>query len=455
MGIRFILTLIFHVGSIQFAYSSEKRRRNAYFDLCLAVAALQIRGKPAETGILSGHHYVFDVNEIQKSETTKGPAYLLNAIEQRYDHTARLLRNAATLVYTSLFLSLKGILMKKLIPLFAFVFIVGTLPLLSGCGKPADPGAQGAAESAKPLGPDESILAMLNGVNNQQMEAVWNFLPASYQQDVNGIAHEFASKMDPEMYNGTFETGQRLAKLLKDKKEYILKNQMIQGLPVPPEKMDEFWDPTTNIISALVNSDLSSLDKLKSFDGGKFLSTTGNQLAKSVMALSSLVPQKEGEPSFSEKLKQTKVTVVTTEGETATIKIEAPGEEPKEEQMVKVEGKWIPKNLADNWDAKMADVRKKLADLTPEQVTAQKEQTLAGIKQVNETLAKLENAKSEEEFNKTLSPILAPVAMTAAHDGRSWPWWSEPGRKQARRSQSDRDHRHRKEAQQRRTGSDY
>lgn len=303
--------------------------------------------------------------------------------------------------------------MKKLIPLFAFVFIVGTLPLLSGCGKPADPGAQGAAESAKPLGPDESILAMLNGVNNQQMEAVWNFLPASYQQDVNGIAHEFASKMDPEMYNGTFETGQRLAKLLKDKKEYILKNQMIQGLPVPPEKMDEFWDPTTNIISALVNSDLSSLDKLKSFDGGKFLSTTGNQLAKSVMALSSLVPQKEGEPSFSEKLKQTKVTVVTTEGETATIKIEAPGEEPKDEQMVKVEGKWIPKNLADNWDAKMADVRKKLADLTPEQVTAQKEQTLAGIKQVNETLAKLENAKSEEEFNKTLSPILAPVAMLA------------------------------------------
>jgi len=42
--------------------------------------------------------------------------------------------------------------MKKLIPLFAFVFIVGTLPLLSGCGKPADPGAQGAAESATGTG---------------------------------------------------------------------------------------------------------------------------------------------------------------------------------------------------------------------------------------------------------------------------------------------------------------
>jgi hypothetical protein len=303
------------------------------------------------------------------------------------------------------FLSLKGILMKKLIPLFALLFIVGTLPLLSGCGKPA--------ETAQNLGPDESILAMLNGVNNQEMEAVWNFLPASYQQDVNSIAHDFASKMDPEMYNGTFETGQRLAKILKDKKEYILKNQMLQNLPVPPEKVSEFWDPTTNIISALVNSDLSSLDKLKSFDGGKFLSTTGNQLAKNLVAISDLIPQKDEEASFSEKLKQTKVTVVTSAGDTATIKIEAPGEEPKEEQMVKVEGKWIPKNLADNWQTKMDDVRKQLAELTPEKVTAQKEQTLAGLKQVNETLAKLESAKSEEEFNNTLSPIIAPVAMFA------------------------------------------
>lgn len=292
--------------------------------------------------------------------------------------------------------------MKKLIPLFAFIIIVGTLPLLSGCGKPA-----------VNLGPAESMQALIDGVNNQQMEAVWNFLPAGYQKDVNSIAQDFASKMDPEMYNGTFETGQRLAKILKDKKEYILKNQMIQGLPVPPEKVSEFWDPTVNIISALVNSDLSSLDKLKNFDGGKFLSTTGNQLAKNMVALSDLVPKKAGDTSFSEKLKQTKITVVTTEGDSATIKIEAPGEEPKEVQMVKVEGKWIPKNLADNWQKKMDDVRKQLAELTPEKVTARKEQTLAGLKSVNETLAQLESAKTEEEFNNTLSPIIAPVAMFA------------------------------------------
>lgn len=292
--------------------------------------------------------------------------------------------------------------MKKLIPLFALLFLVSTLPLLSGCAKPAENS-----------GPAESMQALLNGVDNQQMEAVWQFLPASYQQDVNGLAQDFASKMDPEIYNGAFETGQRLAKILKEKKEYILNNQMIQGVPVPPEKLGELWNPTVNIISALVNSDLSSLDKLKSFDGGNFMSTTGNQLAKNLVALSDLAPKPEGEASFSEKLKQTKVTVVSTDGDTATIKIEAPGEEPKEEEMVKVEGKWIPRNLADNWQKQMQDARSKLAGLTPEKVTENKQQILTMLKMVNNTLAQLESAKTEEEFNNTLTPVLMMAAMGA------------------------------------------
>lgn len=295
--------------------------------------------------------------------------------------------------------------MKKLSTFLTLLFLVGTLPLLSGCGK--------SGQSAKSLGPAESMNAMIDGVSNQKMEAVWEFLPTSYQTDVNGLVKEFATKMDPEMYNGTFQTAQRLTKLLKDKKAFILKNQTIQGLPIPPEKVDQFWDPTINLLDTVVQSDISNLDKLKNFDGGKFLSTTGNQLAKSVISISDLIPTKENEPSFSEKMKQTKVTVVSTDGDTAKIKIEAPGEKAKEETMVKVEGKWIPKTLADNWNTKMDNARKQLAELTPEKVTAQKEQTLAGLKQVNAVLAQLEKAENEEQFNKTLTPIMAPVAMFA------------------------------------------
>ena len=128
--------------------------------------------------------------------------------------------------------------------------------------------------------------ALVDGINNQQMQAVWNFLPGSYQKDVNGLVHEFATKMDPEMYDGAFQTGQRVAKLLQDKKEFILKNPMIEGLPVPQEKVSQYWAPTVGILSAIMNSDVSSLDKLKTFDGGTFLSTTGNQVAKDIVSFS-------------------------------------------------------------------------------------------------------------------------------------------------------------------------
>ncbi|WP_417376512.1 hypothetical protein [Gimesia maris] len=290
--------------------------------------------------------------------------------------------------------------MKKLIPLFALLFIVGTLPLLSGCG-------------TKASGPAEAMQSLLDGVSNQQMENVWDFLPASYQKDVNSIVQEFATKMDPEMYDGVFGSTQRLAKLLKDKKEYILKNEMILRMQAPPEEISEYYDPGVDIFSALVNSDLSSQEKLKHFDGGKFLSSTGNVLAKNILILSKLVPSKESEPSFSEKLKQTKVTVVTSEGETATIKIEAPGEAPQEVEMVKVEGKWIPRNLADNWQSKIETARNSVAQIKLEDVTARKTQAMQGLNKFNETLSQLENAKTEQEFNAKLTQEVAPLAAMA------------------------------------------
>ena len=290
--------------------------------------------------------------------------------------------------------------MKKLIPLFALLFIVGTLPLLSGCG-------------TKASGPAESMQSLLDGVSNQQMENVWDFLPASYQKDVNSIVQEFATKMDPEMYDGVFGSTQRLAKLLKDKKEYILKNEMILRMQAPPEEISEYYDPVVDIFSALVNSDLSSQEKLKHFDEGKFLYSTDNVLAKNILILSKLVPSKESEPSFSEKLKQTKVTVVTSEGETATIKIEAPGEAPQEVEMVKVEGKWIPRNLADNWQSKIETARNSVAQIKLEDVTARKTQAMQGLNKFNETLSQLENAKTEQEFNAKLTQEVAPLAAMA------------------------------------------
>ncbi|QGQ22976.1 hypothetical protein F1728_09955 [Gimesia benthica] len=295
--------------------------------------------------------------------------------------------------------------MRKLIPLFTLL-LMGTLPLLSGCGSSPQ-------QAGPPEGPAGSMQYLMQGVADQKMEVVWEFLPASYQSDVNGLAHQFADKMDPEIYNEMFAIAQRVAKLLQDKKEYILKNEMLESPKTAPEEVAKYYDPGVDILASLANSDLSTIEKLKTFDGGKFLSTSGSQIAKDFATISGLMPQKEGDPGFTEKLKQAKVTLVSEEGDQATIKIEVPGETTKEEVMVKVEDKWIPQTLAKNWKSKIESAQQSLDKLKPEDMAAQKTQAMAGFKQLNATLAQLENAKTEKEFNEQFTNQVRPLAQMA------------------------------------------
>ncbi|WP_417387298.1 hypothetical protein [Gimesia sp.] len=296
--------------------------------------------------------------------------------------------------------------MRKSAPLFTLLFFLGTLPLLSGCGSSTQ-------QAGPPEGPAGSMQYLIQGVADQKMEVVWEFLPASYQSDVNGLAHQFADKMDPEIYNEMFAIAQRLGKLLQDKKEFILKNEMLDNPKTSPEEVAKYYDPSVDILVTLANSDLSTLEKLKTFDGGQFLANSGSKIAKDFATISDLMPAEEGKPDFNEKLKQAKVTVVSEEGDQATVKIEVPGEKTKEEVMVKVEDKWIPQTLAKNWKSKIESAKQNLDKLKPEDITSKKDQALAGFKRLNATLAQLENAKTEKEFNEEFTKQVRPLAQMA------------------------------------------
>jgi hypothetical protein len=57
-----------------------------------------------------------------------------------------------------------------------------------------------------------------------------------------------------------------------------------------------------------------------------------------------------------EDLRNIKVEVVKEEGDKATIKTTV-GKKTNTEEMVKVEGKWVPKEMADDWDKEMEKAR--------------------------------------------------------------------------------------------------
>ena len=314
------------------------------------------------------------------------------------------------------------------------LLLAASVLLAAGCSEPESPPADsgtsggGAVDktpdegSTPPAGgsdarpkvpgtPEAAIMALAQGFKENKPQAFWEFLPGSYQNDVNGLVHDFAERMDADLWNRTFKIVQRIVKILETKKEFILENPMLkQNERVDVEGIAANWDAMAGLLSTLVNSEVSDLDKLKEIEIGAFLAQTGGSMMDQLSALSAMTPD-DRLATFKQDLSVLKANVVKSEGDTATVKLEMAGElaKTKEVELVRVEGKWIHKTMADEWDASIAKARENLAKITPESLAKKKEQTLKQLDGFDQFLGKLEEAKTAEEFNMALMPMTAMI----------------------------------------------
>jgi hypothetical protein len=314
---------------------------------------------------------------------------------------------------------------------FAFTsWLLAGVVAFAGCGGGDE---DNAADDGKPTGDDvagddggtststetadAAIMAVFEGLKADNPRAAWDFLPASYQKDVNGLVHEFAGKMDAELWSRSFGTLRQVVHVLKTKKEFILSNPALQGAedapgPLPPgaaEDLAKNWDGILNVLNTLLTSEISDLEKLKTADMGDFVGTTGGSLMKQIGTLSKAAPGDPFESGFKAKLAAAKATVISSEGDKALVRLESPDEESKEVELVRVEGKWIPKDMADGWEEGMSEARASLAALDPKAMAAQKEQVLAVLDGIDATLGKLDGAKTTDEFNLAATEAMAPI----------------------------------------------
>ncbi len=273
---------------------------------------------------------------------------------------------------------------------------------------PAPKTSKAPATSATNQKPEVAVKAWFEGLAKGP-SSVWDAFPASYQKDVNGLVHLFSENMDADLWGRGFGTVNKLAALLKSKKEILLDPSFLQGANMEKEEAGAAFDHLVGILETLAASDISSLDKMKRFDGGKFLSTSGAQFFTHVEPLANLASAKQGKTSKLSDIANTKVTLVKSEGNTATLKIEVPNEEPREKDFIKVEGKWIPENLSpEKWKEKMDEARKNLAQLAPS-LKEKKTSALQAFDMIDGFLGKVEKVETKEELQAELFAIMRPV----------------------------------------------
>jgi len=306
----------------------------------------------------------------------------------------------------------------------AYRLAIASLILVAalGCARAADSG--GKAPKA-PDTPDGVVYAFAEAVENNHTEHIWkNLVPASYKTDINEITTTFAKKMDPAVYDQAFEIVMRAIEVLDDRKDIILASETFKNSGADMEAIRTGLSNTLVFTETLKTSEVATVAGLSSVDWEQFLATTGNEFIKQAKTIKA----EEGENPLG-SLDSLKVETVNATDDTATLRISSDDHEPENVEMVKVEGCWIPADLASEWDKSMEEARQGLAEITPETMAAQKTQIMMFFGMANGLIEQIASLQTPEEFDAAIGPLLAGFMGGGAMDtdaDDSWEYKDEP-----------------------------
>lgn len=249
--------------------------------------------------------------------------------------------------------------------------------------------------------PDKVVETVIQGLSKNKPQILWNALPENYQKDVNELLSDFATKMDKDIWNKTFELIQKIITILETKKDLILTGDMVNEAPVDKKQISENWSSFVSILELIVKSELADLEKIRKLNIEKFMAGTVSDLMKKASELSKLEKEDKYNKEL-DKLTRIKTSIIKTGNEETTIKIEVPDEEPKVVVFIKVDNKWIPKDLADQWKEKISEIKKGLSEASEKIAIEEKQKFLGMMKSFDGILDQILAAKTKED----LEPII-------------------------------------------------
>ena len=306
------------------------------------------------------------------------------------------------------------------------------------------------------------VLIPIKLLEEEDPKLLWEMLPPSYQTDVTNLIHDFVNNMDQQIWDKLFEVLSQVGLLLKDKQDLItaMIEENLGGTGASQEEMQQSLETMGKMLQTLVESDLGKHATAKGMDPGKFLDETGKELFKLIAETSKL---EEGDPWNTEikaKLKDIKVEIVSQEGDTATISVsgipdlpdideltaQLPGFDDSElpglsmlrngeQQVVKVEGKWIPKAMADEWKDNMSEASEMINnDLKNMLGPEEKKQVMNIMNAAQMGLAGAAKAKTQEELQMAMMQAVMGALMSAGggedgglfQDGLGLPGFGDP-----------------------------
>jgi hypothetical protein len=291
---------------------------------------------------------------------------------------------------------------------------------------PAAPAtAPPATTPAADTTPDAEISALMGRLQSGDFGALWDSLPPTYQADINEVVRTFGQNMDADIWNAGKRVVDKAVSVLRDKKQFILGYPALQQPAMNVAAVDKNWDLVVGLLDAIVRSELTDLNKLKEFDGASFLSGSGKEIGDRLGALSEAFqadvdpntlpvpmefPGMEVVPTID--FASVKISTVQVHGDTAVLRFEQPDGKTEDHQAVRVEGKWLPKEMVDGWQEGIEQSKLYLTTTMPGQLKEAKPMLLSPfspMKMVEGVLDQLLAADDQQAFNEVIDGITEMV----------------------------------------------
>ncbi len=260
--------------------------------------------------------------------------------------------------------------------------------------------------------PDGAMRNVQQSVTSNRPEQIFTAMPASYQADINALVADAAKRMDTQLWSESTGVLKQVVGLLKSKRELILASPMMASVPNKAD-VAKNWDSGVSLLQALLNSEFTNIERLRQGNVEGLLAKDGTAIM--AMMTSLMEKSEQGTKAGKElaKLKAMRVSLVSQDGDIAVIKVEAPEETPENIDMVKVEGVWIPRDMAEGFKEGIAEARKNLAqiDFTSEEGKQKKTMALMQIGAIKPMLAQLEAAKTQEDLQAVFGGLMMMMMM--------------------------------------------
>lgn len=328
----------------------------------------------------------------------------------------------------------------------------GSDPAAAAADAPAAPagGAPAPAGSPPSAGPridtstpDGTVKEAIQAAKEIELERIWDLLPSTMQTGINDIFKTFGNQVDAELWDKSFSLLNRYVKVLISKQDMLYQTpEMQSGLegfkssPGASEKLDvdsvtyenlkPMLTPLLEILATILDSEISSSSRLKSFDGRKFCAKNLDPIVENLVELSksTLAQYKKIENANPNKdlpapvmmsinfensmSQQFNVRTESINGDSAVVVYESGGREEKL-NFVRVDGKWIPQQMM-ALPFGLAMAKAQLPAIV-DQINSQKDLILPVLEQLEPLVAALEKANTQDEFNTAFSNVSAQASQ--------------------------------------------